>query len=206
MFDSNSPLTKRAIAELTKREIYQKLFNYALWRAQSDADAKDLLADAIECVGDPDRRPWDPTKCSFFQHMRRVMDVLAIERARRGHGRFEVVSSSLASDEQTTDPAPAADEALDEARKVARLRRLGDRLLSKLEGKDTLAHRVYVAACEGAETAREQAEKAGCSVAEVYEAHRRLVYHGAQILDQEREAEAARMKALREEAKKKEKK
>ena len=72
-----------------------KLRRYALWRTGSKADADDLLADAIECVGDPDRRPWDPTQITFFRHMRRVMDGLAIELARSGRARFEVISSTL---------------------------------------------------------------------------------------------------------------
>jgi DNA-directed RNA polymerase specialized sigma24 family protein len=206
VFDRDAPLTKRAIEELLKKDVHDSLFKYAVWRTSSEADAEDLLADAIECVGDPDRKPWDPSRGSFFRHMRLVMDTLAIELARKGRVRFEVVSSHLAHDERTIDPAPAADTALHEARKFAWLRRLGDMLMAKLTDKDPVAKGVFLAACEGVESPGAQASKVGCSVDEVYEAHRRLKYHGARILAQDREAEAARMKELRTEAKKKEKK
>jgi DNA-directed RNA polymerase specialized sigma24 family protein len=204
VFDRHSPLSKRALAEFVKKNVHEKLFRYAVWRTSSEADAEDLLADAIECVGDPDRKPWDPEKGSFFRHMRLVMDTLAIDRARSGHARFEVVNSSLAINEETMDPAPVPDKALHDARKLAWWRRLGDLLLEKVSARDPLAKSVFLAACEGAETPNEQAAKIGCTVAEVYEAQRRLKYHGACILAQDREAEAARMKALRASAKKRE--
>jgi CheW-like domain len=57
VFDRNAPSTKGAIAEIHDKEVYDKLRKHAPWRTGSKADAKDLLADAIECVGDPDRRP-----------------------------------------------------------------------------------------------------------------------------------------------------
>jgi DNA-directed RNA polymerase specialized sigma24 family protein len=203
VFDPNAPSTKRAIAEIHDKEVSDKLRRYALWRTGSKADADDLLADAIECVGDPDRRPWDPTQITFFRHMRRVMDGLVIDLARSGRARFEVVSSTLAFDEDTSDPAPSAEDALHKARKLARWKRLGNLLLSKLEDRDPFAKRLYDAACAGAETADEQAAQLRCRPEEVYEALRRLKYRGARILDEDTQAEAARMKALREKAKKK---
>jgi hypothetical protein len=55
VFDRDAPSTKRAVAELFNKDVHERLFTYALWRTASDAGAKDLLADAIECVGDPSR-------------------------------------------------------------------------------------------------------------------------------------------------------
>jgi DNA-directed RNA polymerase specialized sigma24 family protein len=52
VFDRNAASTVLAIAELSKKELYDKLLEYALWRTSSTADAEDLLADAIECVGE----------------------------------------------------------------------------------------------------------------------------------------------------------
>jgi hypothetical protein len=204
VFDRDAPPTKRALAELAKKDVFEKVHLYAIWRTSSEADAEDLLADAVECVGDPDRKPWDPAKGSFFRHMRLVMDTLAIETARGGYARFEVVSSSLAADEKTADPGPQPDGALHEARDLAWLRRLGDSLLGKIAQRDPLATSVYRVACEGVETPREQAATIGCAVEEVYEALRRLRYWGARVLAEDRDAQEAKMKALRAEAKKKE--
>jgi len=203
VFDRNAASTVLAIAELSKKDLYDKLRKYALWRTSSTADADDLLADAIEWVCDPQRKPWDPAKGSFFRHMRLVMDTLAIEIARGGRARFEVVSSKLAFNEKTPDVATSADDALHDARTLAWLRRLGQRLLAKIGDKDPLATKVFIAACEGAEEPHEQAAKIGCSVEEVREAQRRLRYQGAGVKAQDQQEEAARMNALREEAKKK---
>jgi DNA-directed RNA polymerase specialized sigma24 family protein len=206
VFDPDAPSSKRAIAELHKRDVHEKVLKYAVWRTHSEADAGDLVADATECVCDPDRKPWDHTKRTFFAHMRRVMDDLAIERARSGHARFEVVSSELAVDETTVDPARRPDEALHDERKVAWMRLLGDRLLGMLGDRDPIATKVFRLACQGIEDATEQAAAIPCRVDEVYEALRRLKYHGARIKAEHREAEAVRMKAAREQAKKEGKK
>jgi hypothetical protein len=136
VFDRNAAATVLAIAELSNKDLYDKLLKYALWRKSARADAEDLLADAIECVGDPQCKPWDPAKGSFFRHMRLVMDTMAIELARTGQGRFEVISSKLAFDKKTSDADPSPDDALDDARQLAWLRRLGNRLLAKLGDKD----------------------------------------------------------------------
>ncbi len=198
MFDPDAPSSKAVFAELQSEKLRRDILRYALWRTGSEADANDLVADAIEWACDPERKPWDARKISFFAHVRRVMDDIAVQRARRGHGRFEVVSSEIASDESTTDPAPLPDEAPDARRESAWLGRLGKRLMDRLTGRDALASRLFEVACEGAEEPAEQAAKIGCKVEDVYEALRRLKYHGAIVMAEAREEEAARMKALRD--------
>lgn len=206
VFDPDASSSKRAIAELHKKDVRDKIKKYATWRTSCAADADDLVADAMECVCDPDRKPWDDAKRTFFAHIRRVMDDLAIERARGGYARFEVVDSELAVDESTVDPAPRPDEALHDERKLAWMRRLGDLLLGRLGDRDPIATKVFRLACQGIEDPVEQAAAIPCRVDEVYEAQRRLKYRGGCIKAEDREAEATRVKAAREQAKKEGKK
>ena len=63
---------------------------------------------------------------------------------------------------------------------------------------------VYEAACLGHEEPAEQALYLGIPVEEVYEAHRRLRYHGARILQQWSQEEAQRMLGVRRQAMEKE--
>ena len=202
VFDKDAPSSKLALAELQQERIRTSLKKYAVWRTKSEADAEDLLADGVECVLDPDRKPWDPAKGSFFRHMRLVMDGIAIEQARGGHRRFEVLDEGIAFDQRTVDPKPPADEALHAERKLAWLRHLGTVLMGRLRGKDPVALKVFEVACEGVEEPQEQARRIGCPVDDVYESLRRLRYHGAKVRDEEEQAEAERMKRAREEARK----
>jgi DNA-directed RNA polymerase specialized sigma24 family protein len=202
VFDPNSPSSKRIFAELQNPQVRSSLLRYAAWRTDSQADAEDLLADAIERVCDPDRKPWDPAKASFFRHIRLVMDDIATVRARGGRARFEVVDSKLAHDEAMGDRAPLPDGALHEHRQLAWLRRLESILLGQVEGKDPIAASLLRAAQDGIEEPAEQAATIGCRVEEVYEALRRLKYRGARIKAEEEQAEAQRMKETRERTKK----
>jgi len=203
VFDKDAPSSKRVFDELADEKTRASLLKYALWRAKTESDAQDLVADAIECACDPDRKPWDPAKRSFFRHMRFVMDDIAIERARTGYGRFEEVGSDIEFDQVLVDPRPLADEALDAARTPDRLRRLGERLRDRVKDTDPLAAKVLDACGLGLETVEAQASHAGCTEKEAYEAFRRLVYHGAKIVEQEAEARARRMKEARPTAKEK---
>ena len=202
VFDPEAPSSKLALAELHKKATRESLHKYAVWRTDSEADAEDLLADAIEWTCDPDRKPWDPAKGSFFRHMRLVMDRIAFNDARRGAGRFERADEGITFGEGTLDPHPLPDEALHEGRKLAWLRRMGSVLLERLQRKDPLAAKVFQVACEGVEDPQEQAERIGCPIEDVYEALRRMRYRGATIRTQDEQAEAERMKRARSEPKK----
>jgi DNA-directed RNA polymerase specialized sigma24 family protein len=204
VFDPDAPSSKLALAELRNEAVRKNLHKYAVWRTESEADAEDLLADAIEWTCDPNRRPWDPSKGSFFRHMRLVMDRIAFNDARRGAGRFEVPDEGITFDQGTFDRQPLPDEAVHEGRKLAWLRRMGSVLLERLQRKDPLAAKVFQAACEGAEEPQEQAERIGCPIDDVYEALRRMRYHGARIRTEHDQADAERMKRARSEVKKKE--
>jgi len=203
LFDKDAPSSQRVFAELAKEGVRTKLHRYATWRTRDEDDAKDLVASALVLVCDPaKKKTWDPDKRSFFSHMRRVMDDVAIQQKRVGAGRFEINESTLARNAGDPDalPDPAdehdrADEQLGGHRELAWLRRLGAILLERLRGKDEKAVAVYHAACIEEEPA-DQARHLGIPVAEVYEAHRRLRYNGLIVKDEWQQAEAARMDEL----------
>jgi DNA-directed RNA polymerase specialized sigma24 family protein len=203
VFDKDAPSSLRVFDELAKDSVRKQLHRYAVWRTGDDDDARDLVADALVLVCDPDeKKTWDPAKKSFFGHMRRVLDDLAIIRQRVGRGRFETRETDLirATRDPHAFPDPAGehdppDAALGGHFERAWLRGLAERLLQRLRGRDERAVEVYDAACIDAEPA-EQARQLGIPVEEVYEAHRRLRYHGAIVKTDWERAEAARMSEL----------
>jgi DNA-directed RNA polymerase specialized sigma24 family protein len=198
VFDPAAPSSMSAIEEFRKEKVRTSIYRYAVWRSRSDADGEDLVADALILVLDPDRRPWDPAKRSFKRHMRLVVDHIAIDRARSGYARFEVVDSAPTEDAASTEAL--AEEALAEHTDVAGLRHLGGMLLARLEQRDDLAARVLRAACGGIEEPAELAKALGCGVDEIYEAMRRLKYHAARVKAEAEQAKAAQMKSARERA------
>ena len=198
MFDRNAPSSQRAIEEFRKEEVRASLYRYAAKRTQSLADAEDVLADALIRVLDPDDKPWDPAQRSFERHMRFLVRDVAIDRARSGYARFEVVDTSPG--EAAASPDPQADEIVAQEVDVAWQRRMGTLLLTRLDGRDDLAARVYRLACQGVETPADMARELGCPIEEIYEAMRRIRYHGACVKAEDAEARAAGMKAARERA------
>jgi hypothetical protein len=203
VFDRDAPSTKRVIEELKKPRARERLFRLAMWRTHSEQDADDLVQGALECVCDPERRPWDPAEKTFLIHMSDVMRDIHYEQGRSASARHEVVDSTLARDDATVDSAPLADEALDAHRELARLRDMSERLLADLGEKHPIATKALrlSMAMEGVESPAEQAEKIPCRVEEVYEAYRVLKYHGRLIRAEEEEAEARRMRERREKSK-----
>jgi DNA-directed RNA polymerase specialized sigma24 family protein len=203
VFDKDAPSSQQVFAELAKGHVRTQLHRYATWRTRDEDKAKDLVADALLLVCDPEKgKTWDPAKRSFFGHMRRVLDDLAIQRKRVGPGRFEINETDLVRRTRNPDafPDPAdehalADEALAAHFELAWLRSLGRALLERLAGKDQRAVEVYRAACIHEEPA-EQCRHLGIPVEEVYEAHRRLRYHGAIVKTEWERAEAARMSEI----------
>jgi hypothetical protein len=200
--DFNAPSSVRALAELEKPGVRLLSLKAARWLTPSDADAEDLLSDAIMCVCDPvDGRPWDPARGKFTSHMRIVMhDLRKLERE-RARTRREIPPGVLGFDADAPDPQPQPDEALDEARGLARLRRLGGMLRERI-GHNARTLQVFDHNCQGVEAAEELSRLIGCSVAEVYDCNRQIAYHANHILAEEEQSEATRMKEMRESAKK----
>jgi DNA-directed RNA polymerase specialized sigma24 family protein len=200
VFDKDAPSSQLVFAELAKEGVRAQLHRYATWRTGDEDEAKDLVANALVLVCDPAKdKIWDPSKRTFFRHMRRVLDDIAIEENRTGAGKYEITESALIRKTGNPDafPDPAdehelPDEALAAHQELAWLRGMGDKLLRRLAGRDEPAIAVYHAACIYEEPA-EQARHLGVPVEEVYEAHRRLRYHGLIVKAEWHDAEAARM-------------
>jgi DNA-directed RNA polymerase specialized sigma24 family protein len=211
VFDKDAPTSKQVFAELAKEGVRKQLHRYATWRTGDEDEANDLVANALVLVCDPEKdKTWDPSKRTFFRHMRRVLDDIAIEQKRTGAGKYEINESTLirktGDPDAFPDPAddrPLPDEVLHGHFKLAWLRALGQTLLGILRGRDEPAIAVFHAACIF-DTPAEQASHLGVPVEEVYEAHRRLRYHGLIVRADWERAEAARMAELRKSTSKKE--
>jgi DNA-directed RNA polymerase specialized sigma24 family protein len=200
VFDREAPSSKRARAELEKRDVREQIHKYAAWRSRSPNDAGDIVSDALVRVLDPAGKPWDPAKRTFYRHMRFAIDDIVVERARGGRARFEIVDGGPG--EAALFEGARADDELQDHREIAWLRHLGQRLLAQLGGRDDLAERVFHLAATGIEEPADQAQELGCSVDAIYEATRRLKYHGARAKAEEEAADADRMKSVRERARK----
>jgi DNA-directed RNA polymerase specialized sigma24 family protein len=202
MVDHRALSSTRAIEAYRTGKTNENLLKFATWLTQSEADAEDLLSDAMICVCDPDEgRPWDPARGSFGTHMRMVLADLAKRERRSARKRREVLDSTFAFDESLPNPGPAPDEALSDARGLERLRHLGGKLRERISHKPR-AVQVFDHAYQGVEDADELARLIGCTVSEIYDANRQIAYHAAKVLAEEEQAEAERMKSLRERAKK----
>lgn len=66
------------------------------------------------------------------------------------------------------------------------------------------ALQVFDYGCQGVETGDELARLIGCSVGDVCQANRQIARHAAKVLAEDRRNEEAKMKELRDRAKKKE--
>jgi DNA-directed RNA polymerase specialized sigma24 family protein len=202
MIDFDAPSSKLAVAELQKDDVRGKIYRFALWQAGSEADAQDLVADAMLLVCDPERKPWNPAKGSFFSHMRFAIRDLRIARGRAGRGRLEKVGAAtratFAFDEQTVDERPLPDEALHERHDLARLRRLGQQLVARVGEKHPIARQVFECASLGIETPAEMAHHIGCPVDRIYDALELLKYHGAQVKADDEEATQRAMQDVRD--------
>jgi DNA-directed RNA polymerase specialized sigma24 family protein len=148
VFDPAAPSTKRALAELELPGVREHLMKYAVWRARDPDDAKDLIADALVRVCDPDGRPWGE-EGSFKRHMRMVMDDIVIQKARRGAGKFEKRMPSMGFGEDRVSDEPPPDVLLHQHRQLDRMRRMGERVHARLVRHDPLGARVYIEGLKG---------------------------------------------------------
>jgi hypothetical protein len=200
LLDFNAPSSTRAVAALEEGDTRTKLLQFGTWLTGSGAAGEDLLADAMMCVCDPDEgRPWDPAVATFRAHMRVVMTDLARRERRSWRARHEVLSPKKVK--RARSLAPPADEALDDARGFERMRHCGEILRERLATRARTLQ-VLDARMAGTERADELARLLGYSVEEIYEANRQIAYHAAKVLAEEQAAEDARMKDLRDRAKK----
>lgn len=201
MYDPRAPSSLLALAEYRKPREARRLLRYATWRTRSDAEAKDLVADALVRVCDPDDKPWDPSERTFYRHMRRVMDDDAIEQARTGFKKYEIVDTEHEGFDRAIQPIPGPDMALQAKRRLGWLRGMWGTLVGRLRGNDRLPLRIYALACGGQHDEPEElAEQLGAPVEAIYEAMRRLRYHGLIVRHEWEQKEQQRMAGLREQA------
>ncbi len=45
---------------MANKSVRSSVVTYAFWRTCSEADAEDLVGEAILCASNPDRKPWYP--------------------------------------------------------------------------------------------------------------------------------------------------
>lgn len=207
MLDKGAPTSQRALAELANAATRKNLLRYAIWRTGDEDDAKDLLAEAVHWVLDPERKPWVKETITFRRHMRSVMNDLAIESGRTAQARHEINESKLVAqtgdDEAFPDPGdgrPGPDEALDEGRASEIMRRIWKRIEPHFREHDPICVRVYEASCKNCETPAEQAELLKVPVEEVYEALRRMRYRAEIAMAEWRREEARVMFDARQQA------
>jgi DNA-directed RNA polymerase specialized sigma24 family protein len=177
------PRSQRVAAEVAKVGIRLRLLRLArrVSRSKSLADAEDLVGDALAAACDPGHKPWDPPP-PFLTHMTYVIRDMSIEHKRRGHGRFEIVDSPVAADEDAADPAPLPDEEIAQRDDFVRLRELGVELRARVSHLPH-AGQVFDLACEGLDDSAEVAAKLECRVEDVYQAHRTLKRYASDIAD-----------------------
>jgi DNA-directed RNA polymerase specialized sigma24 family protein len=200
VLDKGAASSQRALAELENPSTRENLLRYAMWRTRDYDKAKDLLADAMVLVLDPDRKPWDNPKISFRRHMRGVMDDVGFDLSQKASERREINETDLIAEtgdaDAFPDPAddrPGPDEVLEERSTTQWLRGLWQRMVPLFRGTDEVCLRIYDAACKSQETPQEQADFLGVPVEEVYEALRRMKYRAAIVKAEWQEEEAERM-------------
>jgi len=204
MYDPDAPTSKRALEELARPKVREILVRIAKLYTQSEADAEDLVADALMLALDPEDSPW--IKGKFLTHMSFLMRHVWTDQMRLSRARHEVVDSTVARDENTLSAEPAPDSEANRSRTLETLKRLGAQLLLEIGDKYPNARRCFELGAAGIEDAADQAAIIGCTEKEVYEAHAVLKRYGKRIREEWEQAEERRMREVREESAKAERK
>jgi DNA-directed RNA polymerase specialized sigma24 family protein len=197
MYDPDAPSSKRTLVELEKPRVRPSLVQIALWSTRSEADAEDLVSDALILVLDPEESPWVPPR-TFLTHMTFVMRHLWDQRMRGARTWREVVDELLTSDNNTLSREPPADDELHRRRSLAVLRQLAAQLVAEIGPKHPIAKRYFELASQGIDQPEELATLIGSSVEEIHDASRTLRYHAQRIRNEWEAAENIRMKHVRE--------
>ncbi len=112
--DPKPTMFVEARAAIEKAGVRARLKKLAFLRTHNDADAEDLVQQALARVFDPNGSPWDPKgKVSFFLHTGSVINSIASTGRVSARARREVLDEGLARNEETVDGAPLADAALE---------------------------------------------------------------------------------------------
>ena len=198
VFDSQAPSSQRALAELSKEKTRRHLVAIAKWSTGTDADAEDLVSNALLAVLDPEKAPWVSARRTFLTHMSYVMRHVWDEDMRRARVKQEHSDEDVTCDLKTVGKEPPADEELHRRRSLQVLRELGERLMAAIGDKYPIARKSYELGAAGIEDAEDQAGILGCSMEDIYHARDTLKRYAKQIREDYEQAEEHRMKELRE--------
>jgi DNA-directed RNA polymerase specialized sigma24 family protein len=200
--DFQAPSSQQVLDALKVAQCEQALFTFALWLTGIEADAKDLLQEAIYCMCDPTGgMPWDPDRSSVTTHARFVMKNLARKRWRASRTRREIQTDRDDLDDTYEHQGLPPDEAIDDARQRAEDRRRGELLRQRL---NPLTRQVFEHRCSGIEQLAELARLCSCSVDEIRVANKLIVYHASAVLAEEsRATREPQLRAARPVAKRK---
>jgi DNA-directed RNA polymerase specialized sigma24 family protein len=204
VLDVDAPSSQRAIAELEKPTMRQRLHRIALWTTGSDAAAEDLVEDALVRVLDPDDAPWLPEKTTFLRHLNFVMTRVWSREMRKASAHREILDGGLAHDETHPSHAPPVDDELDGLRAIAVRQSLLDEVVAAIESKTPLARPICELGAQGIEEPAEQARMLDCSVQAIYDTLKILKRHAKSALDEWDRTERRRMMAAQATAPKKE--
>jgi DNA-directed RNA polymerase specialized sigma24 family protein len=197
MYDPDAPSSKRALVELEKPRVRPSLVQIAQWSTRSEADADDLVSDALILVLDPEESPWVPPR-TFLTHMTYVMRHLWDQRMRGARMWREVVDEYITADNNTLSREPPADDELHRRRSLAVLRQLAAQVVAEIGAKHPIAKRYFELASQGIDEPEEQATRIGRPVEEIYDAIRTLRYHAQRIRSEWEASENLRMQHVRE--------
>jgi DNA-directed RNA polymerase specialized sigma24 family protein len=196
--EPSTPSASLVAIQLSKPDMGYRLRRIAMWSARAEADAEDLVNEALARVIDPKGSPWDPAKRTFLTHMAFVMKYVWGHDRRKARIRREIVDDDLARDPDRPDGQPRADDELERARSLFVLQQLGKRLQAD-QAEDPLAAQVFDVGVEhGVHEPEELAQFLPNKVDEIKAALKRLKYRARQILDEWNASEERRMKELRE--------
>jgi hypothetical protein len=198
VFDATAPSSVLVMAELGKPGVALKLHRLAWKITQSDADAENLVEDALMRVLDPEDRPWVPAECTFLTHMRRVMRYLWDQQMHSAVARREVLDEVLSHDDNTRSREPRADDQLERHRSLAVYRQLGKQLREEI-ADDPLAVEIFDKGAGDVPLEPGALAKVLPNPPdEIRRAIKRIRYRAEKIIDEYNASEDLRMKALYE--------
>jgi hypothetical protein len=198
VYDPNAPSSIRAVAELKSDKTRSQLVRLGLQITGSEADADDLVGDALEQVIKPEASAG--LKWTFLTQLTFTMRKLWNQQRRAVRFEREFADEDVTHGKKGVSHEPPADEELDRRRTLAVRRKLGAQLIAEIRDKHPLAVGCYELAAKGIEERAEHARILGATIEDVDKAHEVLRYHGRRIREEWEVAEALRMKELRAKA------
>jgi DNA-directed RNA polymerase specialized sigma24 family protein len=212
VLDLGAPSSQRAIIELEKPMMRERLHWIALKRTESDAAADDLIEDTLVRVLDPDDLPWNHEQYTFVGHMKFAMRRTWADKLRQASVQREIPAGAVGYDEATGEgdgespdedkearpnADPRADDELDRMRAAARRDALLEEVVASLEPDYPLVRPLCELGGRGIDSPSEQARQLGCPVEAIYEAMATLKRHAQKALADWDRAERRRMMMAR---------